>query len=71
MVERTPEGERQEGGASDGAPEAAEVRLTFIEPKPAPQPVGVGAEGGSSEDEPADEPPPPEDPSPPGEDSGS
>jgi ATP-dependent Clp protease ATP-binding subunit ClpC len=35
-----------------------DVKLSFIEPKPAPTPVGVGAEGGSGHEEPApDEPP--------------
>jgi ATP-dependent Clp protease ATP-binding subunit ClpC len=69
IVERTPEDER--APATDGGVESDEVRLTFLEPKPAPQPVGVGAEGGSPDDEPADEPPPADDPSPPGDESGS
>jgi ATP-dependent Clp protease ATP-binding subunit ClpC len=33
-----------------------DVKLSIIEPKPAPTPVGVGAEGGSSDDSPGDEP---------------
>src|SRR3712207_2243966 len=32
---------------ADGSGEEGDVRLTVIEPKPAPTPVGVGAEGGS------------------------
>ncbi len=47
MVEPAPEGDDRE------------VLLSVIEPQPAPQPVGVGAEGGSDEPEdesPADEP---------------
>src|SRR5437016_7158836 len=34
--------------APDGAEEGEEVKLTVIEPTPAPTPVGVGAEGGSA-----------------------
>jgi ATP-dependent Clp protease ATP-binding subunit ClpC len=43
--------------ASEGS-EEEEVKLTVIEPKPAPTPVGVGAEGGSEVDgeEPSDPP---------------
>jgi ATP-dependent Clp protease ATP-binding subunit ClpC len=71
MVERTPDEERSPAGDGDRASDSSdEVRLTFIEPKPAPQPVGVGAEGGASEDEPADEPPA-EEPPPPDDGSGS
>jgi ATP-dependent Clp protease ATP-binding subunit ClpC len=44
--------EEPEEGSED------DVKLSFIEPKPAPTPVGVGAEGGSGDDQPApDEPP--------------
>src|SRR5256884_2504469 len=43
--------------APDGAPEGEEVKLTVIEPKPAPTPVGVGAEGGGEPDAPADDAP--------------
>jgi ATP-dependent Clp protease ATP-binding subunit ClpC len=58
MVERTPDDERAHADGSDKPSDASdEVRLVFIEPKPAPQPVGVGAEGGGSEDESPDEPP--------------
>ncbi|MFL5975958.1 MAG: ATP-dependent Clp protease ATP-binding subunit, partial [Solirubrobacterales bacterium] len=71
MVERTPDEERSAPGDGDRASDSSdEVRLTFIEPKPAPQPVGVGAEGGPPEDEPADEPPA-EEPPPAADDSGS
>jgi len=71
MVERTPDEERAAEGDGDRASDSSdEVRLTFIEPKPAPQPVGVGAEGGPSEDEPTDEPPA-EEPPPAADDSGS
>jgi ATP-dependent Clp protease ATP-binding subunit ClpC len=55
MVERTPEGERAGGDGEKPSDVSDEVRLVFIEPKPAPQPVGVGAEGG--EEQPPDEPP--------------
>jgi ATP-dependent Clp protease ATP-binding subunit ClpC len=46
----------------DGAPGGGEVKLTVIEPAPAPTPVAVGAEGGDS-DEPAgsDDPAGPDD----------
>jgi len=55
MVERKSEDERD---GDDKATDASdEVKLVFIEPKPAPQPVGVGAEGGGSEEETPDEPP--------------
>jgi ATP-dependent Clp protease ATP-binding subunit ClpC len=71
MVERTTDEERAAGGDGDKPSDSSdEVRLTFIEPKPAPQPVGVGAEGGPPEDEPADEPPA-EEPPPAADDSGS
>jgi hypothetical protein len=33
----------------DGAPPEEEVKLTIIAPKPAPTPVGVGAEGGAGQ----------------------
>jgi ATP-dependent Clp protease ATP-binding subunit ClpC len=57
MVERTPDDERDGADGSDKPSDASdEVRLVFIEPKPAPQPVGVGAEGGGSEEESPDEP---------------
>jgi ATP-dependent Clp protease ATP-binding subunit ClpC len=39
-----------------------DIKLSVIEPKPAPTPVGVGAEGGSSGDEPAPDGPPLEPP---------
>ena len=56
MVERKTEGER--GGDDEKPTDASdEVKLVIIEPKPAPQPVGVGAEGGGSEEQPPDEPP--------------
>jgi ATP-dependent Clp protease ATP-binding subunit ClpC len=43
---------------ADGGSEN-DIRLSVIAPKPAPQPVGVGAEGGSApEDEAPDEPGP-------------
>jgi ATP-dependent Clp protease ATP-binding subunit ClpC len=53
MVQEPPE-----GGEED------EVRLTVIEPKPAPTPVGVGAQGGEAEETPvaSDEPSPPAQP---------
>jgi ATP-dependent Clp protease ATP-binding subunit ClpC len=48
----------------EGDGEEDDVKLAVIAPKPAPQPVGVGAEGGSAEDEPAapDEPAPSDQP---------
>jgi ATP-dependent Clp protease ATP-binding subunit ClpC len=54
LVERKAEDERDGEKPSDASDE---VKLVFIEPKPAPQPVGVGAEGGGSEEQPPDEPP--------------
>jgi ATP-dependent Clp protease ATP-binding subunit ClpC len=50
MVEAPPSEPVEEGAEP-------EVKLTVIEPKPAPTPVGVGAEGGSSSSE-GSEPPP-------------
>jgi len=55
MVERKSEDERD--GDEKATDASDEVKLVFIEPKPAPQPVGVGAEGGGSEEETPDEPP--------------
>ncbi len=43
--------ERDDSASTDGDSETAEVRLSVIEPAPKPTPVGVGAEGGSSEDD--------------------
>jgi len=56
MVERTPDDERTKGDDDKPSDASDEVRLVFIEPKPAPQPVGVGAEGGASEEQAPDEP---------------
>jgi hypothetical protein len=56
MVERTPDDERARGDDDKPTDASDEVRLVFIEPKPAPQPVGVGAEGGASEEQAPDEP---------------
>ena len=55
MVERTPDDERARGADDKPSDASDEVRLVFIEPKPAPQPVGVGAEGGASEEQAPDE----------------
>jgi ATP-dependent Clp protease ATP-binding subunit ClpC len=46
MVDKAPE---------DRTPETPEVTLSVVAPKKAPKPVGVGAAGDSSEDEPAEE----------------
>ena len=55
MVERAPDDERARGADDKPSDASDEVRLVFIEPKPAPQPVGVGAEGGASEEQAPDE----------------
>jgi ATP-dependent Clp protease ATP-binding subunit ClpC len=62
MVDTPPEEAPSQDGGDAAEPE---VKLTVIEPQPKPTPVGVGAEGGSGEDEPngSDEPAAPDSPS--------
>jgi hypothetical protein len=57
LVDKTPDGERSGEGDDDL------VKLTFVKPEPAPEPVAVGGgEAAAGDEEPEAEQPPAEEP---------